>query len=127
MNGGGIIGGLSGSKKTTGIVTKIELKIIVNDMEQPNYSVIFLWKKTKRGSSEYARAREIAEKWYGMLKVLISLADKEESNNAYQSMISNNNKFSIADELQKIVKLHEDGILSDEEFTILKSKVITPI
>jgi len=126
---GAIIGGLSGSKRTKAIVTKIELKLIVNDMEQPNYSISFLSKETKRGSSAHKAAMKLAEKWYGMFQVLINMADKEEKAENQQQANSpipqNDTRMSMADELQKLITLRDTGAISTEEFDTLKNKIIS--
>lgn len=104
---GAIIGGLSGSKKSRKVTTEVAVKIIVNDITQPSYSISF-------------NSTELAERWYGIFKILINTADKEES----QSNLSNDKPISIADELQKLVTLRDNGTLSESDYNILKNKII---
>jgi len=126
---GAIIGGLSGSKRTTGIVKSVVVKLIVNDIQQPNISMTFLSKETKRGSSAYKNALELAEKWYGMFRVLINMADKEEKievkQQVNQPIPQNDKPVSMADELQKLVALRDSGAISAEEFDTLKGRIIS--
>lgn len=119
---GAIIGGLSGNKKTSRLVSNVVLKILVRDIEHPDISISFLSEQTPRGSSIHQSARANAEKWYGMLQVLIDIASKEEMKDVSQQQV--NKPISTIDELQKLAKLHEDGVVSDEEFTSMKNRII---
>lgn len=40
------------------------------------------------------------------------------------SQLKDNNVLSVADEIEKLRKLKEDGLIDDEEFRVLKNKLI---
>ncbi len=54
----------------------------------------------------------------------------QSANNKYykakdsNDVIESKNEMSIADELSKLVKLKETGVINDEEFNTLKSKLL---
>ena len=75
---GAVVGGLSGKRVTEDRVDRIDLKLLVNRADNPVHEVNVLHLETKRGSSEYKESMRVAEKWHGMLKVLIHQADEED-------------------------------------------------
>ncbi len=84
---GAIIGGLSGSKKTTKNVTRIDLKIVVNDLSNPIYTINFLNRSAGRpvlsGEYEYKQAMEQAMKCHSMISIIIKRATKDSNEKTY--------------------------------------------
>ena len=119
---GMLIGGLSGSKRTDSIITKIDLRIIINDLSNPSYFIPFLTSKAKKGSWIYNSAIESARKWHNLFEVAIKQADIEDSNNLKDKKTESH--ISIADELNKLAELKLKGLISEEEFSQLKLKLI---
>jgi hypothetical protein len=110
---GAIIGGLSGSSKSSVKADKIDLKIVVRNLSTPSH-LFTIFDKTSNHSSVYNELSRKAEKWKDSISIIIDQVDKS---NAQQ-----NN--SIADELTKLHELKEKGILSEEEFNAQKSKIL---
>jgi len=73
---GAVIGGLSGAQKTAGNVRKIDLRIVVNDINQPTYDIPFLSIETKKGGIVHGDASEKARFWAGLLSIAIKQADQ---------------------------------------------------
>jgi len=69
-----------------------------------------------------------------LLGLLITLFSKNNSDakfqkemleqQKFQNELLNNNLYSLAEELEKIDALRKEGIISDEEFEIMKNKII---
>ena len=124
---GAIVGGLSGSSKGKKKVTEIKIKILLR-----NYytSTIYIDCLNIDGSVEkdsliYKLANEEAWKIADKLSVAIDAVDREEKSQQANSVEhSPSSKPSIADELEKLYSLKEKGIISDEEFTKLKEKLM---
>lgn len=70
--GGSVVGGvaaLTGKVSIDKEVNSIKLKIIVNDLSRPNYSITFLEGKTNKYRQDNALKQ--AEYWDGLIKVFI--------------------------------------------------------
>ncbi|MCX7570422.1 SHOCT domain-containing protein [Tumebacillus sp. DT12] len=128
---GAIVGGLSAESTSSNRVKKIELKITVNDVQYPIYTVCFLDEITPetKASQKYKDARAQAEHWNALIAVFIKRADQEamatipvvdETAPTEERSPSS----SIADELRKLSELKKDGIITQEEFEQQKKKLL---
>jgi hypothetical protein len=120
---GAMVGGLSANKTTgKGKVTRLALKIIVNDTAQPVFWLMFIDSPQDRGPI-YRQFRSMAEHWHAMISVLIRRADQEQLRQASSSkQIAQTD--SIADELTKLSALLEKGLLTTAEFMSEKRKLL---
>lgn len=114
---GAIIGGLSGTQKHKHKVKNIALKLLVNDTDNPLIliNVYSSPEGVDKGGSYYKAFSERAREWFSLLKIIIHNADEKDQRN---------NNLSIADEIEKLKKLRDDGTITDEEFTHQKNKVL---
>lgn len=124
---GAIIGGLSGNTTSSEKITKIDLQIIVNRTNNPIHDINFMSVDGKKNGIIYKSAMEQARHWQGLLTVLIKLADSEDISKEGEfvedktGLLPNN---SVADELAKLSELQTQGLLTDEEFKVQKSKLL---
>ncbi|CAB3696995.1 hypothetical protein LMG26690_02421 [Achromobacter animicus] len=125
-----IVGGLSGKKKTNRKVSSIEVRVVVNDTNNPLHDVPLLQRETSRNSPEAKRIIEEARLFHAQLDVLIKRADQAQREAEHQKLIeaqsarANVPALSIADELRKLTELRSSGELSHAEFQALRSKLI---
>jgi hypothetical protein len=72
---GALIGGLSGGKTTKQEIKNIELKLTINDMNNPNFRINFLSPLTKVGwSKDSVRVKNAfseIEKWHGYFDIIL--------------------------------------------------------
>ena len=113
---GAIIGGVTGSKKLKKKIKSIDLKLSVNDSQNPFYKINFLNIETKKDSFLYNNAFGPAERWHGIIATLI-----QQGNNIEKST---EQPKSTSDELIKLKSLLDLGVLTIEEFNIEKEKVL---
>lgn len=75
---GAAIGGLSGKKETLQIATKLELKVLVNDKENPIHIItFFISSGTNKNDMKYKEALKNVYFWQGLFEVIIKQADDE--------------------------------------------------
>lgn len=72
---GAIIGGLSAKTRTTNEVTRIELRLTVNDATNPIHDVALLTTQTAKGSLTYNHAMKSAREWAGRMEVIMRRAE----------------------------------------------------
>lgn len=77
---GALVGGLSGSSRTSDGIRKISVKLIIDDFNSPNHEVVFLdWSHSKKGLSPDNQvvkdALKEAEKWHARFSTIIKRLD----------------------------------------------------
>ena len=109
---GAIIGGLSGTKATEPALDGICLRVLINDMENPVHLVDFMGETDGRSPSP-DEAYLAATDWHAKLRIIMEQTDKQPA------------AFSVADEIAKLADLRKKGIITDQEFSDLKAKLIS--
>jgi len=124
-----IVGGLSGKKKTSKIVSKVDFRVTVNDIKQPIHTVNLLSTDGKSQSPLYKGVLETCHKWSATIDVLIhaSRQDEKEALNKVSSDMNGGKRgvISVADEIKKLAALRDDGVLTNEEFQAEKARMLS--
>lgn len=122
---GAIVGGLSGSKKSTTKVRTLSLKITVEDAVRPTHTIVIAdGFDLDVSSGGYRLMRENVDRWHGKLQVAIHKA-AEARHVETLSTAHAGASASVADELSKLSALRDEGILSDSEFEEQKRKLLS--
>ncbi|MFJ8263305.1 SHOCT domain-containing protein [Rummeliibacillus sp. NPDC094406] len=115
---GAVIGGLGGSSESTSVTNKLELQVAINNTEKSSYKIYFLAPHdtglTLKGDEE-----EKIYHWHNLLSYIIN---KSNHNEVSKTDITN---ISVSDELKKLAELKREGILTEEEFTQQKQKLLS--
>jgi len=122
---GAVIGGLSGKRVQQGKIKRVELRLTVNDAASPTHTVGLLGQEVARNSMLYKMASDTARTWQARMDVLIKRADAESAKSQQQRALpATERSGSVADEIQKLAKLKEQGALTQAEFDSEKAKVL---
>lgn len=127
---GMIIGGLSGKKKTNRKVSSIEIRVTVDDVNNPLHDVQLLSREISRNSPEAKRIMEEARLFHAHLDVMIKGADQASRNaerrRLLEAQISMTNAptLSIAGELRALSELKVAGELTEAEYQSLRTKLL---
>lgn len=132
---GMIVGGLSGDTNTKKFVSKVQVKIKLRNLQEPSilidcFDIYELSEKVKKEVKVtdfiygpiYKECVEKAEKILELVGVIIDANEKGQSINSTKNE-EEPEKNTVA-ELEKLVAMKEKGLLSDEEFALMKSSVI---
>lgn len=123
---GAIIGGLSGSQSSDEYIKTIEVLIVVNDIKNPIYKIEFLSLDVPLPKENIKEYIDKATYCHNLISVLIKQADNKDLAEAESNIITETTiDGSISDELKKLNSLKEQGILTEEEFTLAKKKLIS--
>src|SRR5690625_2667949 len=125
---GAIIGGLSGKARSSEEVRRVDLRITVNDTKSPLHDINLMDIEGKKEGIIYKSAMDQARHWHGLIAVLIKMADNEDARKEGAESPSQENggiTSSLADELSKLSDLRDKGVLSDEEFSIQKQRLLS--
>ena len=120
---GAIIGGLSGSKRTTKKISSVELRITVDDSNNPLHDVILLDEILNAKDERAKMIVTTARTWHARIAALMRHADvPAEADLATFSAATAPQ--SVADEIEKLFNLRERGLLTQSEFDHLKSQLL---
>jgi hypothetical protein len=129
---GAIIGGLSGKTHTMDKVKNIDLLIVINNMESPIFKVNFLTTNEynnpngyDKESDDYKFSLDSAKKWQGLIAIIIKKVDEEDKKYDNQNKSSSDNaNLSISDEIRKLKLLKDDGLITEDEYSLQKEKLL---
>lgn len=77
---GAIVGAISGSNAKSKI-TEISLRIAIDNIKTPYVGINFLSQVTGKGSDEHKQVLTNAEKWYGIISILLERESRKSNNN----------------------------------------------
>ena len=118
---GAVVGGLSGNTKKADKVDSVSVKILVRNVEEPTIFInIYKGNELDATKDDYKKYSEFANEIKDVVSVIIDAEDKV----TYTKTGRPAKETNVTDELMKIAKLKEDGLLTDEEFSKLKSKLL---
>lgn len=128
--GGALLGGLTGKTVTeSGKVKRLDLRIVINDIDRPTYDFNFLNFQIDKDGTSYNNKSNRARHWLGIMDVLIRRADIEArkpvaSGDKNPAELVHIEGFSVANELEKLSSLKNRGILDKDEYEQQKLKVL---
>ena len=82
---GAVIGGLSGETVTSGPVSRIELRLTVDDARRPLHDVVFMSVEGEKNGGSYNAAMREAREWLGVMHVLIKRGETSKQATALSS------------------------------------------
>lgn len=123
---GAIVGGLTGSSSSQSTVKSIKLRIVRDNIDQPNFDITFLkWPGSKglvKSHPVYKNSIEEAATWHSRIaNILKKLSERDHPRISDRTSESSH---SVADEIQKLADLRKDGLLTETEFDSQKSKLL---
>ena len=126
-----LIGGLSGSKRTSAKVSEIAIKVVIDDRVSPVHVVVFLQLPGSGVLAGSAVAKKIGahvDHWNALLVTGMRNAEIERSNLSSRNLVppvEATAGVDTADQLAKLWDLKQSGALTEEEFAQEKSRVLT--
>jgi hypothetical protein len=115
---GFLAGALTADKTSSTRVSRLELKVIINDASRPLYMLNFLPGSCERTSRAFKDAQHDITTWHARIAAIVSEADDDEA-----ALVAVNG--SRADELAKLARLRDQGVITEAEFAIEKARVLT--
>lgn len=128
---GAVVGGLSGASKQNKEIKNMDIKILLRNTSRTscvlNFKAVDKVLVTKNDADRqlYEKYLKHANQAKDTLAVIIDNAKQvNDSSIKLVAQVPTTLQTSIADELAKLAKLKADGILTDEEFQMQKSKLL---
>lgn len=128
---GAVVGGLSGSSKKNMEVEKMQIKILLRNTQRTSCVLDFndskrvLKTKDSNDNSLYKTYLTNANQAKDTLSVLIDKNEQTKMSTVQQVVTQiPSSQSGVVDELVKLAKLKADGILTEEEFSAQKAKIL---
>lgn len=127
---GAVVGGLSGASLQNKEVKNMDIKILLRSTSRTscvlNFKTDHKVLSTKKADDKrlYEIYLKQANEAKDILSVIIDNAKQLENSTVKHVVQTQTVQLNIADELTKLAKLKSDGVLTDEEFNIQKSKLL---
>ena len=122
------LGGHTRSKYNEGGIRHIVLKIVLNDIKFPMYTLYLYEEIVGLGieptSIAYKKIIMEAQKWHSLISILFHQTDKEDNAKEHKDNIEANNNLSIADEIIKLKSLADENIITENEYSVQKDKLL---
>lgn len=112
---GAIVGGVTGKRKQKGVCNSLEIKVTVNDMNNPAVFIKFITSSTKRNGFLFKSIYKDAQE---CLSVFQLICDQQKESNA------NSTSGSAAEEIKKYKELLDMGAISEEEYELKKKELL---
>lgn len=120
---GAIVGSVVGGKKSNGVCSQLEIKVVLDNMEKPVDYIVLLKKSTPRKSMTYKALKKQAFECLALLENILESNKRHIANTVINDTPSLEHA-SEADELLKFHELMEKGIISKEDFEKKKKQIL---
>ena len=107
---------------STNVVLRVELHIIVKKTATPTHTVLFLDGRTFANSVKHRAAMALARHWHGVLQAAIHAGEMRAARE--KAAAAAPAAPSLADELQQLVQLRDQGVLTEQEFQQQKARLL---
>jgi hypothetical protein len=127
---GAVVGGLTGSTKTSQKIKNVNLRVVIDDTKSPLHNVSFQNVEGARDGLIHNAALTQARHWNGLFDVVIRRADQariRDVNVANPVEVKDKPSGSLADELKKLADLKADGVLTNDEFQTQKQRLLSRV
>lgn len=114
---GAIVGGVTGKRKQKGVCNSLEIKVTVNDMNNPAVFIKFITSPTKRNGFLFKSAYKDAQECLSVFQLICDQQQKDSNTNATSG--------SAAEELKKYKELLDMGAISEEEYELKKKELLS--
>lgn len=115
---GAIVGGITGSKKTSSVCNSLQIKITFRNSPHQTFYIPFISSSTKTGSFIYKTEYKLAQDTMSALQLAVDKVDAKAFNAQPVSAVSG------ADEILKYKGLLDAGIITEEDFIAKKAQIL---
>lgn len=120
---GAIIGGTTGKTTKEQKINSLKIKILLRDVDNPTYTID--WYEGEGLDITFGTSQKIYERCMKIKDAITVIIDKVDSKENTRSDSNIDATISIADEILKLSKLKDMGILTDEEFDNKKKSLLS--
>lgn len=116
---GAIVGGVTGKRKNKGVCNNLEIKVTINDINNPAVFIKFVTSSMKKNGFLFKSMYEDAQECLSTLQVICDQQNVPEEN-----VNSSSSAPSAAEEIKKYKELLDLGAISEEEYELKKKELL---
>ena len=126
--GGALAGGVgaivgANTRASKNVINILQIRIITKKISNSLYTIDLIKTEIEKNSMEYRNAMNFANNVYAILTSIITNNDKVSNNlGGKKTMEQNNNNF--IEQLERLSKLRNDGMITEKEFEESKQKIL---
>lgn len=126
--GGALAGGVgaivgANTRASKNVINILQIRIIKKKISNSLYTIDLIKTEIEKNSMEYRNAMNFANNVYAILTSIITNNDKVSNNlGGKKTMEQNNNNF--IEQLERLSKLRNDGMITEKEFEESKQKIL---
>ena len=126
--GGALAGGVgaivgANTRTSKNVINILQIRIITKKISNSLYTIDLIKTEIEKNSMEYRNAMNFANNVYAILTSIITNNDKVSNNlGGKNTMEQNNNNF--IEQLERLSKLRNDGMITEKEFEESKQKIL---
>lgn len=109
---------------STNVILRVELHVIVKNTAAPTHTVLFLDSRVFANSAEHRAAMKQARHWHGVLEAAIHASEMRAAREQAAEAAAAAPAPAVADELQQLAQLRDEGVLTEQEFQQQKSRLL---
>lgn len=118
---GAIVGSGASSKSIKDICKSLSIKVVFNDLQNPNEYINIITSDTKTDSKEYKELFNVAQECLSLLGVILK---KNQEHSASTTIKQSEQPSSVIDEIKKYKELFDIGAITEEEFSAKKKQLL---
>ncbi len=126
--GGVLAGGIgavvgANTRASQNVTNSLQIRIVTKNINRSLYTINIITAETQKDSKEYKEAMNFANDVYATITSIINNSEKSNINvGGKKDMEQNNNDF--IEQLERLSKLKENGVITQEEFEESKQKIL---
>lgn len=120
---GAVVG--ANTRASQNVANSLKIRIITKNISRSLYTINIITAETQKDSKEYKEAMNFANEVYSTITSIINNSNNEKNNNnlgGKKDMEQSNNDF--IEQLERLSKLKENGVITQEEFEESKQKIL---
>lgn len=126
--GGALAGGVgaivgANTRASKNVTNSLQVRIITKNINRSLYTINLITTEIKKDSTEYKSAMNFANNVYAMITAIIN-GNEENSNNLGGTKVMEQNDTDFIEQLERLSKLKNDGMITDKEFEESKQRIL---
>lgn len=128
---GGVLAGevgaivASNTRESKNIIYKLQIRIITKNIGRSLHIINIIDSEIKKDSSEYKRAMLFANNVYATIISIINCNNKLDDKLEVSNITKENSNTDFIIKLEKLSKLKNDGVITENEFTECKQRILS--
>ena len=119
---GAVVG--ANTRASKNVTNSLQIRIITKNISKSLHTMNLITAEIKKDSMEYKSAMNFANNVYAIITSIINDSEKSSNNLGGKKEMEQNNNADFVEQLERLAKLKESGVITQEEFEESKQRVL---